>query len=98
MGYYYSYNNEFIKITTNNYNKFTHILTIGEDEINLTVVKAEILSSTETIYDDEVITQYAGIYRYINNNSLVIKNNTENKNLWFKQQFYSSNKDFEWAR
>ena len=49
-----------------------------EDEINLTVVKAEILSSTETIYDDEVITQYAGIYRYINNNSLVIKNNTEN--------------------
>ena len=48
-----------------------------EDEINLTVVKAEILSSTETIYDEEEITQYAGIYRYINNNSLVIKDNTE---------------------
>ena len=48
-----------------------------EDEINLTVVKAEIMPYTETIYGKEKITQYEGIYRYINNNSLVFKGNTE---------------------
>lgn len=50
------------------------------DEINLTVVKAEILSSPQNIIGPSgETTKPAGIYRYVNNtNTLVISDNIEN--------------------
>ena len=94
LGYYYKNNDEFIKIKSENYNKSTHILTIGEQQIDLTEQKVYSLTG-QVVYEGSA-DNYVGYY-YKNNDEFIkiasINKIFEGGNL-VGAKIYNSNDEF----